>query len=112
VSYLSPVGGATRHDLIIDGEATDLGKTGLPGLSGACGIRRSSTMAPWVASAAIDDAVCFAWLPACCATSVSFATASSAFARMPCEAGSAAGDWLARADAGAELVERCLLSIR
>ena len=30
---------------------------------------------PWVASAAIDDAVCFAWLPACCATSVSFATA-------------------------------------
>jgi hypothetical protein len=45
VSYLSPVGGATRHDLIIDGEATDLGKTGLPELSGACGIRRSSTTA-------------------------------------------------------------------
>ena len=55
----------------------------------------------------LDDAVCFAWLPACCATSVSFATASSAFARMPCEAGSAACAWLARADAGAELVERC-----
>ena len=52
-----------------------------------------------LASAASDEAACLAWLPACCATSASFETASPALARTPCSD----PDRLDRADSDAEV---------
>src|SRR5262245_14881162 len=58
----------------------------------------------WLASDASEAAASFAWLPACCAASVTFEMASPALARMSCATPDAVG-WVPGRDEDVELLE-------
>src|SRR4029453_9372896 len=74
-------------------------------------------LAFWLASDASEDAACFAWLPACCATSAIFEAASPALARISWDPPTPADETLDgveddEVEEGAELPERgCWLFI-
>jgi hypothetical protein len=63
-------------------------------------------LAFWRASAASEEAACFAWLPACCATSAILEAASPALARISWDPPTPAGETLDGAEDDAELPER------
>src|SRR4029077_8077913 len=61
-------------------------------------------LAFWLARGARETAASFAWLPACCAASVTFEMASPALARMSCATPDAVGWFSGRDDGDVELL--------